>query len=191
MKKMILCILCLCCIVGCSSSPKDKETNYCDEDTNSCGLDSNTNSNQNSQQFMSITMQEATQLFKEKQKGIIYFGYPDCPWCQEAQPILEEVSKEFDIKIYYVRTRDDDKEKLYTKDEKDAIVPYLKDYLKKDDQGELQIYVPLVVSIENGRVIQGHLGTVDEHDAHERKMTESEKNEVKDIYTEIISSLNE
>lgn len=189
MKKMIICILCLCFIAGCSSSPKDEGNNYCDEDANSCSLDSNANIIQNNEQFISITMQDAIQRFKEKQEGIIYFGYPDCPWCQEVQPILEEVAKEYDIKIYYVRTRDDNKEKLYTEEEKDAIVPYVKDYLKKDDQGELQLYVPLVVSIKDGKVIQGHLGTVEAHDAHERKMTESEKNEVKDTYTKIILSL--
>lgn len=188
MKKMIIISICLCYILGCSSPSKSNEKNYCDESTNSCTLDNDANSVQSTHPFISITMQKAIQLFKEKKKGVIYFGYPDCPWCQEAQPILEDVSKEFPIDVYYVRTRDNNKEKLYTEDEKKAIIPYLKNYLKEDDQGILQLYVPLVISIKDGEILQGHLGTVEDHDAHESKLTESQKKEVKDIYTKIFSS---
>ena len=41
----------------------------------------------------------------EKETAVFYFGYPDCPWCKEAVPILKEVAKQFHDKIYYVQNK--------------------------------------------------------------------------------------
>ena len=40
--------------------------------------------------------------------GVIYFGFPECPWCRNAVPILLEAAEESGIKqIYYLNNHDD------------------------------------------------------------------------------------
>ena len=47
------------------------------------------------------------------------------------------------IRIYYVQTRDSQKELLYTDEERKELSLYLKDYMKEDESGDLKLYVPL------------------------------------------------
>ena len=63
--------------------------------------------------MMKISMEEAIHKMSEKETAVFYFGYPDCPWCKEAVPILKEVAKQFHDKIYYVQTRDSQKKNCY------------------------------------------------------------------------------
>ena len=38
--------------------------------------------------------------------GIVYLGYPECPWCQAYVPYLNEVAQNIGIeKIYYCNTK--------------------------------------------------------------------------------------
>lgn len=43
--------------------------------------------------FVKSDMAEAIQLFQNKKDAILYFGFPDCPWCIEALPIMDESAK--------------------------------------------------------------------------------------------------
>lgn len=70
---------------------------------------------------------------------------------------------------------------------KTIIEPYIQDYMSNNDEGILTLYVPLVLVIKNGKVIDGHEGTLDSHDATERKMTDDEKEELTKIYTKLMS----
>ena len=51
------------------------------------------------------------------------------------------------------------------------------------------LYVPFVVVVKDGKAVSGHIGTVDGHDAHERKMTEKEMQELKKIYADMFSAV--
>ena len=59
--------------------------------------------------------------------------------------------------------------------------------MSNNDEGILTLYVPLVLVIKKGKVIDGHEGTLDSHDATERKMTDDEKEELTKIYTKLMS----
>lgn len=135
--------------------------------------------------FKEITMDDAITIFENKQSAVIYFGFPSCPWCLEALPILNEVAKSKDIEILYVMTRDKERNLLYSDDQKATILKYIGEYEDRDKEGNLSIYVPLVIVCENGEAVKGHLGTVESHDAHERVMDEKEKSELKEIYLEM------
>ena len=40
--------------------------------------------------------------------GVIYFGFPECPWCRNAVSVLLDAASETGIdKIYYMNNRDD------------------------------------------------------------------------------------
>ena len=54
--------------------------------------------------------------------------------------------------------------------------------MSSNDEGILTLYVPLVLVVKDGKVIDGHEGTLDSHDATERKMTDDEKKELTQIY---------
>lgn len=135
--------------------------------------------------FNPISFEEAINLFENKESGIMYFGYSNCPWCIEAVPIMNEVAQNLGKEIYYVATRDSDRNQLYTEEESEKILSYIGEYEDRDEEGNLHIYVPLVVVFEDGVCVSGNLGTVDSHDAHERKMTEEEIDQLTSIYQEM------
>ena len=59
--------------------------------------------------------------------------------------------------------------------------------MSSNDEGILTLYVPLVLVVKDGKVIDGHEGTLDSHDATERKMTDDEKKELTQIYIKLMS----
>ena len=104
--------------------------------------------------------------------------------------VYEEFLNENHIDIQYVKVRDEEKNRLYTDDQKEQIQPYIQDYMSNNDEGVLTLYVPLVLVVKDGKVIDGHEGTLDSHDATERKMTDDEKEELTKIYTKLMSEAN-
>lgn len=173
----ILCLVLALVLAGCSNRPA--EPSGCSE-ASACEA-----GGYETVGMEEISFEDAIELFEDKESGLLYFGFPDCPWCMEAVPVLEE---EADVPILYVRTRDDEKNRLYSDEQKERITPYIEDYMEKDDKGELALFVPLVLKVENGVVIAGHEGTVDGHDAHERKMSEEEISQLRAIYQRLLSA---
>ena len=189
MKKLLLILLSLT-LCACQAQIKPTSSTSkkaCDvtneEETCNSKDDSNT-------KFNEISFDEAIQYFTKEKSGILYFGYSSCPWCKEAKPVLKKVAQKNGIDIQYVKVRDDKKNRLYTDDQKTIIEPYIQDYMSNNDEGILTLYVPLVLVIKNGKVIDGHEGTLDSHDATERKMTDDEKEELTKIYTKLMSEAN-
>lgn len=197
MKKTMIFILALL-LVGCSvntDKEKDKAA-YCDDGeegvcsiTKSADMSSYENFTDKSNQFVKSNMKEMLTMFKEKKSGVVYLGYPDCPWCIEALPVMNEIAKAEETKISYVQTRDSEKKLLYSEEEKKELIPYVEQYLNKDEDGAYQLYVPFMVVIKDGKAVAGHIGTVDGHDAHERKMTKEESEDLKKIYQEMFDKL--
>lgn len=135
-----------------------------------------------------ITFEEAIDFFEQKQTGVLYFGFKDCPWCQCARPILEKVAIENDQTIYYVKTRKADKNhtRLYDDTQKERIRPYIEKYMEDNEEGELTLYVPLVLQVQEGVVKDGHMGTITNHDATQRKLNDAEKEELEEIYEDLM-----
>lgn len=199
MKKAFLCVL-LILLCGCSTStsnskqPEDHNATYCD-DSKGCGFGEKAdmsgyeNFDTKNSMFEESDMAHLLTAIKEKKSGIFYLGYPKCPWCIEAIPVLNDIAKKHNQSIAYVRTRDDDSELIYTPDQKKELISYASTYMNLDDEGEYQIYVPFVLVIKDGKVVAGHVGTVDGHDAHERKMNEQEKKDLQSIYEDMFQKL--
>lgn len=83
--------------------------------------------------------------------GLVYLGFPECPWCQEYVLYLNEVAKEEKLeKIYYFNILKDRKEntKEYQK-----IVKLISDYLQYDEEGNKRIYVPALIAVDRGKVV--------------------------------------
>lgn len=86
-----------------------------------------------------------------KGTGIVYLGFPECPWCQRYVVYLNNLAKEYNIEeIYYYNIKDarSNNTKEYQK-----IVELLNDLLPYDDNGNKKVFVPTVVFVKNGKVI--------------------------------------
>ena len=88
----------------------------------------------------------------EKGTGVVYLGFPECPWCQAYVPYVEEVAKKVGIdKVYYFNIKDDRKNNT---EEYQKIVKILDVYLPNDDEGNKRIYVPAIIVVQNGKIVE-------------------------------------
>ncbi len=89
----------------------------------------------------------------ENGTGVVYLGFPECPWCQAYASYLNEVAKEVGVdKINYLNIKKirENNTKEYKK-----IVSLLGDNLLFDEDGNHRIFVPDVTIVKDG-VILGH-----------------------------------
>lgn len=88
----------------------------------------------------------------EKGNGVVYLGFPECPWCQAYVPYVEEVAKKVGIdKVYYFNIKEDRKNNT---EEYQKIVKILDVYLPNDDEGNKRIYVPAIIIVQNGKIVE-------------------------------------
>ena len=123
----------------------------------------------------------------ENGTGVVYLGFPECPWCQEYVKYLDEVAKEVGIsKIYYFNILEDRKDNT---DEYQKIVSILEDYLQYDDEGNKRVYVPNVSFHIKGEVIGVDYETsLDTHDLTDPKeyWTEDEVSDLKETLYDLM-----
>lgn len=96
------------------------------------------------------TLEEINKIL-ENGTGLVYLGFPECPWCRGYVPIINEVAKEQGLdKIYYFNIKKDreDNSKLYQK-----TVELLGDNLRYDSEGNRRIYAPSLIAVKNGKVV--------------------------------------
>ena len=89
----------------------------------------------------------------ENGSGIIYLGFPECPWCQTYTVYLNEAAKDNSIeKIYYLNIKEmrSNNTENYQK-----IVKLLDSILEKDENGNKKVYVPQVVFVKKGEIMAG------------------------------------
>ena len=83
--------------------------------------------------------------------GVVYLGFPECPWCQEYVLYLNEVAKDEGLdKIYYFNILNDRKDN--TKDYQ-KIVSLISEHLQYDDEGNKRVYVPAVIAVDEGKIV--------------------------------------
>lgn len=83
--------------------------------------------------------------------GVVYLGFPECPWCTAYVPYLNEVAKANDVeKVYYYNILNDRKDNT---DNYKKMVDILKDYLKFDEEGNKRIYAPSVIAVKDGEIL--------------------------------------
>lgn len=113
--------------------------------------------------------------------GIVYLGYPECPWCQAYVKYLNEVAKEegFD-KIYYCNTK---KVKENDMDKYQKLVSLLSGHLQYNEEGNEWIYVPNVSFHVNGKLIgNDYESSKDTHNLKDPKEYWT-KEEIKELKT--------
>lgn len=130
--------------------------------------------------------------------GIVYLGFPECPWCEAYVVLLNEIAKNEGIeKIYYYNIREDRKNntEFYQK-----VVSILNDYLNYDEEGKKRIFVPNVTFVKEGKIIFNDNetsliseGTPSEYWTEEKKTLFNEKfrKNINELLDDVCTSCNE
>lgn len=189
----LLCLSSLLLLLGgCTKEVETKsETQGCDDDTPTCAVADAADMSayegflEEENQFIQIPMKDAILKLESESSGIFYIGYPTCKWCIEAVPVMNEVAKANNQQIYYI-----DK-KAETSDEASILKmeELLSDILTTNDEGKKTLFVPEVIVVKDGEIIANHMGTVEDHDAKERKMNAEEVAQLKLTYEEMFQKL--
>lgn len=157
-----------------------------------------------------ISLEEAIDIIKND-TGVIYFGYPSCPWCRNAVPVLLDAASSTSLDtIYYVNAyniRDvkeiDEDGNIVTTNEGDRLYDDLLEvlddildpYTITDDNGEVidlgekRLYVPMVLFVKDGEVVSYHLSTVDSQEDPSISLNDSQRDELYNIYLDGINNV--
>ena len=139
----------------------------------------------------------------EKRTGIIYFGFPECPWCRNAVPVLLDAAKELNVnKIYYFNAlsiRDkkhlDDNGNIITDEEGteeykkliEILYDQLPSYEGLNDDSIKRLYFPTVLFVKDGKIIGIYTSTVDSQKDPYVKLNDEQYSELKNIYLDLIN----
>lgn len=150
--------------------------------------------------------------------GIIYLGFPECPWCRSALPVLLDVSKNNNVEtIYYLNIKNErdsyiveDDKVIYAIDDDGKEIKgtngyfellkvldeYLSEYVieldgKLYEVGEKRLYAPSVIFVKNGYVTHIQVSTVETHIDPYKTLTSEQYSELYSIYeNEILNIYN-
>jgi len=162
--------------------------------------------------FYQVTMYEALQLLDDETfNGIFYFGGVWCPWCRIAIPVMHEASLANETDIFYVSRAHVYREGewlewdasmawwlneqiemnwIYTTPDEDATDEEIENF--EPEPIRPNIFVPQVVHLRNGIIVDSHRGTFDGHDPvgegddrHVPELTDEERATLFDVYDRI------
>lgn len=146
----------------------------------------------------------------ENGTGVIYFGFPECPWCRNLTPVLANSAIDYGIETIYYFNQYKDRdtlslnkkgkvvtEKKGTEDYK-KLVELLKDYLPEyrglNDKTIKRLYFPTVLFVKDGKVLgleQSLLSYTERVDGDPLiPMTQDEKTELANIFTDYYKQIN-
>lgn len=138
--------------------------------------------------------------------GVIYLGYPECPWCRNLVPVLIDASKKVSLgRIYYMNMKEERNVLKQTEDgiitEKEGTEGYQKlvekleevlpTYEGLDDESIKRIYVPMVIFVRDGKIVATHTGTLDSQEDPYQALTEEQVSELKDILVDAMLEISD
>lgn len=123
--------------------------------------------------------------------GVVYLGFPECPWCQRYVVYLNEVAKEEELEEIYYYNIKEDREKNTEGYQK--LVTLLGENLQYDKEGNRRIYAPSIIAVKNGKIVG-----FDDETAYDTKgfekpeeyWTKEEVKELKKKLTKMIKEVN-
>lgn len=91
---------------------------------------------------------------ENKEAGIYYIGFAECPWCKALVPLLEELATEYNTEIKYLNTKGND-----FKDNQALIDRYSAVEATFVEDAQNKGTVPLVIAIDKSGNMTFHRGT--------------------------------
>lgn len=117
-------------------------------------------------------------MINNKKAGIYYFGFPTCDWCIALLPQFKNILKENDLKAYVVNTNDIS----FTKNIQENFQKIYRLYTQQNE-----VYVPFILHITDKGSVKYHIGTVKNHNAKLKAMTDEQIHRLK---LELIKTIN-
>lgn len=141
--------------------------------------------------FTYRTINEVNKILKTD-TGLIFLGFPKCPWCRGYVPIINEVAKKEGLeKIYYFNIYEDRKNNT---EEYQEMVKLLKGFLRNDDEGNERIYVPSLIAVKNGKILEfddTRYWDNKKYDSAEEFWQSADLKPMKEKITKMINEVNE
>ena len=135
--------------------------------------------------FKDVTVKDVDKAMKGGKSFVLYCGFKDCPWCNRIISILNDTAIDYGTDIAYLDTRKDPSwSSNLDIDDYDVFVKYFGDYLDTDSDGKKHLYVPHIFFIKDGVVVAEHPGTVSGHENSGDELTDKQKSELKEIYSD-------
>lgn len=203
MKKLILGILIILFIFGCQVQKEDSDALKFVNEYQALNNENNPNNDKKYSELKieidnPIVYADYEKIFNILENtGIIYFGFPECPWCRVAVPVLLEAAKEAKIPIiYYLNNKEDRDNKTLEGSKvvvnKNGTEDYYKllqklgdkasEYSGLQDKNIKRLYFPSVIFVKNGKIIHNQVGTVDSHKDPYEPLSDKQYKELKEIY---------
>lgn len=159
-----------------------------------------------------IDIDEAIEILENK-TGMIYFGFPNCPWCRSIiMPLLETVKSSKLNEIYYVDITDlrdayeiKDGQLEKTKEGHESysklltiLDNYLEEYTIKDENnieyktGSKRLFAPFIVTVKEGFITGAHSGSIQlqENQTPFDALSTSQISELKVIFQNMIDTID-
>ena len=211
MKKLVLSIVMIVMVIGMASSCTVKPVEEKNEDAikfkeeyealNKDSIEMNVPSN-NKMKY--ATYEEVIELL-ESGTGVIYFGFPECPWCRNAVPVLINSAMDTDLEevLYFNALSIRDKKHLDENGnivvDKEGTAEYYKlleklsavlgPYDGLNDSSIKRLYFPTVVFVKGGKIILAHEGTLESQTDPTKSLSKKQKDELYQIYTNAIQKV--
>ena len=186
MKKIFLILVIALSLIGCSSKKEEATINNpITLASTKADMSGYVYFKDSDHAFELISVKESTRMYSEKGTGVLYYGYPECPFCNRIVPVLNDAAKELGVKVYYV----DIYEKGVTQEDVNTMFANLDPILQKDKNNQTVFYVPEVVAIKDGKIVNHHLSILDDYKNVADELSEKQEKELKDIYKNLITSL--
>lgn len=124
----------------------------------------------------------------ESEKAVVFFGFPECKWCQAYVKLLNDIAKEYGVSeiLYYNIKYDRSKNtKFYIQ-----VQELTKEYLQEDEEGIPRMYVPDVYFIKDRKII-GHnndtsmISKMELEEYYTKENTEILENKLSNLFKEI------
>ena len=193
MKKMMMAVLCLGMLVGCSSKTAASGsevtiTNPVELNTVTLDMSGYEWLNDSEPAFTEITLHESIRIFAEKGTGIVFYGYPGCSFCQRAVPEMNAVAKEMGISIYYIDVTNIAADADHKEEDYDVLSGYISSVFVDDS-----FQVPDVIAVKDGELVGNHLSLVDDFKitSNDSQMNDEQKKELQDIYKGLIDLIKD
>lgn len=146
------------------------------------------------------------EIFKilENGTGIIYFGFPECPWCRNLVESLLEAANDVGVdKIYYLNNKNDrdikklENNKIVTEEKgTDNYYKLLKKldsvlgpYEGLNDDNIKRLYFPTLLFVKDGEIVDYHIGTLSSQDDPFVPLTTDQYNELKKVIEQKIKKI--
>jgi thiol-disulfide isomerase/thioredoxin len=147
--------------------------------------------------FVPINEEDALQLL-ESGTGVLIFEFPECPWCRNMMPVVDEAAKEMALSKLYTFNIREERDQITLGDDGELVVVnegtefYRKvlDLLGEsasvyeglNDESIRRIYAPTVFVIVDGEVVSSHVSTIDSQTDPMVPLTVAQHQELLDIY---------